>query len=99
MTALDCTATPTKICAVHDYRFTESIDQSKPTQLITKWLAPWLEDQGFFRSVNERSVYCHPDRDLFILLYVDGVMVKGESEQIEWVLKLLEEHGTLFLIL
>ena len=74
------------------YRFTESIDQSKPTQPITKWLTPWLEDQGFFRGVSERSVYCHPDRDLLILLYLDYVMAKGESEQIEWFLKLPEEH-------
>ena len=55
-------------------------------------IAPWLEDQGFITGENERSVYYHPDRDLLILLYVDDVMARGESEQIEWIFKRLEER-------
>ena len=60
----------------------------------TEWLklAPWLGDQGFLRSVKERSVYCHPDRGLLILLYVDDDVAKGEPEQTVRFFKLLEKH-------
>ena len=53
-------------------------------------LAPWLEEQGFVRGANEKSVFYHPTRDILILTYVDDVMAQGDSEDIDWIFNLMD---------
>ena len=46
-------------------------------------IAPWLEEQGFERGKNEKSVFYHKERDLLLLLYVDDCLVDGQEEDIK----------------
>ena len=50
--------------------------------LWERTIAPWLEDQGFRRGENERSIFWHPDKDLLLLLYVDDCLVDGEHHRV-----------------
>ena len=55
-------------------------------------IAPWLEEQGFVRGANERSVFYNEERDLLLLLYVDDVLADGAKKDVEWIFDLLEER-------
>ena len=48
-------------------------------------IAPWLEEQGFERGKNEKSVFYNKERDLLLLLYVDDCLVDGQEEDINWI--------------
>ena len=60
--------------------------------LWNKTIAPWLEAQGFKRGLNEPSVFWHPERELALLLYVDGILADGNEEDIDWIFKALGDR-------
>ena len=55
-------------------------------------LVPWLEQQGFIRGENEKSVLYHPERDLTLLVYVDDVLADGERTQVDWIFQLMDKR-------
>ena len=55
-------------------------------------IAPWLEEQGFERGKNEKSVFYHRERDLLLLLYVDDCLVDGNEEDVNWIFELLDNR-------
>ena len=55
-------------------------------------IAPWLEEQGFIRGENERCVFHHPEKDLFVALYVDDVFADGEEADINWFFDKLDKR-------
>jgi hypothetical protein len=58
---------------------------------FTNWLTTpeSLGGPGFVRGMNEPSCFHHPGRDLLMILYVDGQMVDGYREDVEWYYSLL----------
>ena len=55
-------------------------------------LIPWLEEQGFVRGSNEKSVLYHPARDITLLVYVDDVLADGERTQVDWIYQLMDKR-------
>ena len=55
-------------------------------------IAPWLEEQGFERGKNEKSVFYNKERGLLLLLYVDDCLVDGQEEDINWTFELLDNR-------
>ena len=55
-------------------------------------ITPWLEEKGFERGKNEKSVFYNKERDLLLLLYVDDCLVDGQEEDINWIFELLDNR-------
>ena len=55
-------------------------------------LIPWLEQQGFIRGDNEKSVLYHPGRDLTLVVYVDDILADGFAPDVDWIFDLLDKR-------
>ena len=55
-------------------------------------LIPWLEEQGFKRGQNEKSVLYHETRDIVLLVYVDDVLADASRDNIDWIFDLMDKR-------
>ena len=76
----------------------ELFEQSGPiygeSSAPVRWentIADWLQQVGFVRGENERSVFYHPTRDLLLLLYVDDCYLDGHDRDIRWIDQLMDK--------
>ena len=55
-------------------------------------LIPWLEEQGFTRGQNEKSVLYHEERDIVLLVYVDDVLADASRDNVDWIFDLMDKR-------
>ena len=55
-------------------------------------LIPWLEEQGFTRGQNEKSVLYHEERDIVLLVYVDDVLTDASRDNVDWIFDLMDKR-------
>ena len=46
------------------------------------------------RGEHERSCFCDEERDLLIVIYVDGCLADGDAADVEWIFFELEERSS-----
>ena len=54
-------------------------------------LHPWLESIGFEQGKNERCVFYHEERKILVITYVDDLLVRSGTENVEWFFSQLKK--------
>ena len=54
-------------------------------QIWAKEVQKVMEELGFVISMFQPSVYCHPSKDLIVVVHLDDFLCSGELKELEWL--------------